>query len=234
MANTKIYLKASQQEKANFSESTCSVTISVGQKTQENEKLAATIKVINKSFKECTLMVCDSLQRHTLAINNPTDMQELYDQTIKIGDQWMQSNKQFFSIFTIPYSIIRWDTWLAHNDYQEKRQIINNFFNTIPSFRKAFQNTANTFLARYQSRIGQVALGRNKAQEYCLEYLKEECAVMLLWADKGYNYEIYPSKRIEAMEATHQYLIKPSMPDVLKPIWLELKSDHSKKRASLL
>ena len=71
--NAKAYFKAPPQDKLCFSKSIYSVTVSVGQKTQEKEKLAATLKIINNSFKESVIMVCDSLQRHSLAINNSSN-----------------------------------------------------------------------------------------------------------------------------------------------------------------
>ncbi|OGT21571.1 MAG: hypothetical protein A3C55_02390 [Gammaproteobacteria bacterium RIFCSPHIGHO2_02_FULL_42_13] len=227
LISAKAYFKASIEDKLQFPVSTCSVTISVGQRSQEGAKLAATINIINKKFKSCAIMVCDSLQRHTLEIDQTYDRTTLHEKANKIGEQWLKSNQKYFSIFSIPFEIIRWDTWLTHPQYNTKRSTINNLFNTNIDYQNQLLLASNIFIERYQA-INHITLNPVDALHCSLEYLKEECAVMLLWADKKYNFEIYPSKRNAAFAATYKYLIAPTDLNILKPISLELKSRHSK------
>ncbi len=229
----KACFKAPEEDKLRFSVSTCSVTISVGQHSQEGAKLAATINIINKKFKSCAIMVCDSLQRHTLKIGRTHSATILHEKANKIGAQWLKDNQQYFSFFSIPFEIIRWDTWLAHPQYNTKRNIINNLFNTNIDYQNQLLLAANIFIGRYQA-INYITLNFENALHDSIEYLKEECAVMLLWADKKYNFEIYPSKRNAAFAATYKYLIAPTDPNILKPVALELKSRSSQQHLEKL
>ncbi len=224
----KVSFLCPKEDKQKFISSYCSVTISIGQKAQEGYKLAATLNLINKHFKHCTIMVCDTLQRHTLAIDNNFKDEELYNIAKKMGDSWLKNNTPYFKEFNIPYQIIRWDSWLIHTDYKNKRNLIDSLFDEKNDFRQAFYQVTDQFYERYKKRHSFQNVNLDFLYSCCLKYLKEECAVMLLWADKGYNFEIYPSKRNKAMEATHEYLIKPRFPDVLKPVALEIRTITAK------
>lgn len=228
----KVSFLCPDEDKQKFISSNCSVTISIGQKAQEGYKLAATLSLINKHFKQCTIMVCDTLQRHTLAIDNKFKKEELYTISKKMGDDWLENNTPYFGIFNIPYQIIRWDSWLESPNYNNKRNLINALFEEKKEYQQAFYQVTDQFYERYKKRYSFKNVNLDLLYPYCLEYLKEECAVMLLWADKGYNFEIYPSKRNKAMEATHEYLIKPRFPNVLKPIALEIRTKNAKRPIS--
>ena len=64
---------------------------------------------------------------------------------------------------------------------------------------------------------------RQQAFDNCLQYLKEECSVMCLWAMEKYDFEVYPSGRNRSMEATHKRLIKPANPNLLKIVGIRFK-----------
>lgn len=66
------------EERKRFPQSTCLMPISVGQTIHEGEKFKAVIKLINKSFKACTILVDDSVQRHTIGIINDLPSEKLY------------------------------------------------------------------------------------------------------------------------------------------------------------
>ena len=86
----------------------CMVTISVGQSVHEGEKFKATLKLISKHFKKCTIGVCDTLQRHTTAILTNLKANELCEVTKHYGDQWIERNieycKQYLTMRALIYS----------------------------------------------------------------------------------------------------------------------------------
>ncbi len=224
----KVSFLCSKEDKQKFFSSSCSVTISIGQKSQEGYKLAATLNSINKHFNQCYIMVCDTLQRHTLAIDNNLKKKELYHLAKEMGDNWLINNSSYFELFNIPYQVIRWDTWLAQPDYQNKRVLIDSLFDEKKEYQQSFYQVVDQFCERYKKRHKSENVNLAFLYSCCLEYLKEECAVMLLWADQGYNFEVYPSKRNQAMEATYEYLIKPSSLNILRPIALEIRTKTAK------
>ena len=67
----KVTFRCSEQDKADMVDSDCILHISVGQEYHEGEKLIATMDLINETFRSCTIMLCDTLQRHTLKLSYP-------------------------------------------------------------------------------------------------------------------------------------------------------------------
>ena len=222
--NVKVTFKCPQLDKKTFSISSCSVTVSMCNVSQRGAKFAATIYGITNNFKECTIMVCDTLQRHNLLVDGFEDISSAHEKAFEIGNDWLRENEQYFSLFTIPYKVIRWDYWLLHEKYKFSRIKIDDFFEKNDKYRQAFYNATNDFVSRLEKRNTLKYFDFDKAKALSLEYLKEECAVMLLWADNKYNFEIYPSKRNDAMRATYYYFIANKYANVLKSVALYIRT----------
>ena len=218
----KISFKADPRYKHLFDQSLCSLTISVGQDNHEGNKFLSTLHQINKNFKACIIAVCDTLQRHTLSIHYKSSSDELYTIAKQQGCNWLIRNKSAIELLTIPYKIIRWSEWLHSPLYQSKRVIIDALYESNKNYRSSIIKAVELFLGRYSHR--EPVLNYEQAFNYSLEYLKEECAVMLLWVDLGINFEIYPSKRNLAMAATYDHLIAPIYKNILIPVALDIRS----------
>ena len=101
----------------------CILTISVGQNVHEGEKFKATLNLINKNFKKCTIGVCDTLQRHSIAMLAGLEGDVLYEIAKKDGDQWIDRNIEYCKKYlAIPFEIIRWDNWLRDEKYKLYRE----------------------------------------------------------------------------------------------------------------
>jgi hypothetical protein len=227
----KAILKCPEDYKLDFYNSKCSVTISVGQLPHEQDKLKSTLAVVNSSFKSCTIMLCDSLQRHTLKIDiNKTD-EEAHEQANFLGDDWLSRNMYFIKQLDIDYNIIRWDYWLFHPEYLEDKKFIDKLSLNNTDFNNALEKTALEFLARNLKKVNTV-----KEQQNLLinskEYLKEECAVMLLWAKCGYQFEVYPSQRNSAMDFVYQNVISKTNPKLVRAVAIKFKNISPKNTDS--
>jgi tRNA-dependent cyclodipeptide synthase len=219
---TKVCFKTFGTDRKELNKSSCLLTISVGQKSHESEKFLATIQSINKSVKTCTIVVGDTLQRHTIGLGQTTSMDQRYQEAKKAGDLWLQRNKSLYSQLTIPYQIIRWDDCLEHPSYKKHYEQISSLYMTDENYRKAFLDTISEFMQRYNR---QDSLKNTEIAHYqCLEYLKEECAALCSWAEGKYNFEIYPGRRNKAMAATHKKFIEPKFPACLKEIAIKFKN----------
>lgn len=183
-----------------------------GKKVHEGEEFLAVIKLINRSFKECTILIDDSIQRHTMKIDSSLDEKSLYDLAVEEGDNWLERNINFYSQLKIPYKIMRWDDWSTHQNYNASHRRIVDFYQKNDSYQAAVNKNIEEFLERYQAHHENFQFDYEKAFSYCWEYLMEECAVMCLWAEAGYAFEVYPTSRNKAMTATYELLIKPSHP----------------------
>ncbi|MDF2690685.1 MAG: hypothetical protein K0S29_540, partial [Gammaproteobacteria bacterium] len=96
--------KCDEKFKPLLKQSSCLLTISVGQEVHEGEKFLTTIDLVNTNFKHCTILVDDSLQRHTMQINRPPSSDGFHHQSVLEGDSWLKRNKNVYSQLNIPYT----------------------------------------------------------------------------------------------------------------------------------
>lgn len=212
-----------------FNNKKCILTISVGQLNHEADKLFSTILAINKHFSYCIIMVCDSLQRYTMRIFSEKNSEELHKISNQFGDDWISRNIESINSFTIPYKISRWDDWINHPDFKEKLFIINQLHLNSTEFKDIVFFTAKTFLKRNTEKI---ACKEEEAIELSSLYLLEECAVMLLLAEEGYHFEIYPSERNAAMDYIYRTIISGVDRNLMRAVWIKFKSvSYNRKEA---
>jgi len=210
------------QNKITFKNSTCLLPISIGQLHSEGDALNATILLINSKFKACIIIIADSLYRHTLEIEQKCVPGSGYDTSIANGLSWLDKHKQILDQLTIDYKIYHWDQLINHDNYHEKKQIVDTLFLTDDSFRKAFEDSSNIFVRRLGKRIPKVDLCN--ARELSLEFLKEECAATVyLRTYQDYDFIIYPNKNIPAFDVTLDYFYNEN-----KPKWLHVVSKSMK------
>lgn len=217
--------KCPEEYKSKFKDSHCLLTISVGQEVHEYSKFYETIQLVNNHFKQCTILVDDSLQRHTLSLLYNASAKELYDQSIAEGTRWIERNQTIYKELNIPYNVIRWDKWLNHMSYNEKRQSLLHAYNTDPDYKKEIERSIDDFIARYLRREAKNPhITLTKLREVCFTYLLEECTALCLWEEDDYNFEVYPSKRNAAMSITHEKFINSRGKYLLCPVAIKFKN----------
>src|SRR5271155_1431726 len=124
MYSIKPVFKYSNLNKETFKQSTCLLTISVGQEVHEGEKFAATLDLVSATFGSAILLIDDSLQRHSMALATNEHASLFYGLSILEGDRWLARNQQYYQSLDILKTIIRWDKWLDHPNYQTQQQTI--------------------------------------------------------------------------------------------------------------
>lgn len=206
-------------QKARFNQSHCLLTISVGQGSHEEERFAATLNLINASFKACTITLHDGLQRYTMALDQKADPSYFYEASVKEGDLWLERNEKYYSKLTILKDIIRWGTWLTHSGFSSKRDEILTLINQDPAYKCIFDNTIDEYLTRYSNRLIDVSsFDKERARRLCFDYLVEECAVLCLWPETGCQFELYPGKHNAAVNETRQRFVLSKNLDLLYPV----------------
>lgn len=220
-----VFRYVEENDKAKFSGSQCLLTISVGQEVHEGEKFASTIDLVNASFDSCIMLIDDSLQRHTMAINTTKDAAFFYDISIKEGDLWLIRNETYYSKLTILKKIIRWNTWLTHSHYKDKQNEITALIQNDVSYKENFENTITEFLKRYYERLQETDFfDMAKARQLCFDYLLEECTALCLWPEMNCQFEVYPSRRNQVMDETHKRFVLPHYPDLLHAVGVKFKN----------
>ena len=223
--NTKVSFKqCSASKKAKFATSKCIMPISVGIKVHEGAKFFGTMRLINSHFQSCALLIDDSIQRYTMKIETPhLSLDDLHIKAVELGDEWLERNKRFYESLTIPYKIIRWDDWVNHKNFKEFYDKVEMLYTTDATYKLAIHNNIKDFISRRYLNLMPPDFNKEHAFDCCLQYLKEECSVMCLWALEQFDFEVYPSGRNNAMTATYEKIIKKLYPDLLESVSLYFK-----------
>ena len=215
-------------DRQRFKNSCCIMPTSVGIPVHEGDKLQAVLALVNRSFKNCTILVDDYIQRYTLAIKENHTPESLTNTVLALGDDWLQRNEPLYSQLTIPYALVRWRDWLDQPNFNYWYELIVNQLKENSLFQEAMRTAAVEFLIRYQKRQVLSKKDYERAYILCWQYLKEECAVMCLWAESGFDFELYPSGRNVSMKATYKYCIQPKFNNLLTSVSIHFKKSGKK------
>ena len=79
-----------------FSQARCLLTISVGQEVHEGDKFAATTDLVREHFAACTMLIDDTLQRHTMVLNHSATADDFMSISRREGDQWLIRNQNYY------------------------------------------------------------------------------------------------------------------------------------------
>lgn len=216
-------LKCPISYKEKFQEASVVLLISVGQNYHEGEKLEATINFINERFKCCKIMVNDTLQRHTLSFVNSVDSKKAYNHSLELGKQWIDRNSKICKTLQIPYEIYQWSDWLNHPKFDLYKSEVDKVHLLDNDFIRMIHKSSAEFLERCRNKID---CNYDYAYQKCIEYLKEEIAVMFgIWKEYNYDFILYPGKMIDVLNF---YREKNVCNEKLK--WLHIKFRRNNKK----
>lgn len=194
---------ATQQDKEEFKNSKVIIPISVGQRYHEDGEFEATIKLINKSFKECTILIADTLKRHSLDLNlQISDQEEVLKTTKRKGQEWLERNVKYIEMLSIPYEISKWDEWINKDEYNAYYHLVRKLYDTDDGYRKVMHDTVNIFLLRDERQSD------SRWVDCCISYLLEESAVTCLWIKEGFKFDVYPTGDNMAMIGAYERLVQ--------------------------
>jgi len=210
----------------------CALIISVGRPEHEGRKLAAAINFINKKFSYCDIAICDTLQRHTIAMFNDLTEKDALFVAEQAGIEWFKRNQEILNLLTIKHDFLCWDEWLRSKEFEKLRQKVLFQCENDAVFRKNLDETIHCFLSRAQKKCSAGGFDFGKAYQHCSNYLIEESAIMMLiWPEKKYHYVVYPHAVPKVLDEAHKRFVLPKYPDFLH--WLEIKFEKRGKNSPL-
>lgn len=197
------------------------IGVSVGSKKHDGEALAALVEAINRLHKSvkitnCTIAVCDSLQRHNYRIDGKTDEEKALSMSKKAGAEWIEANIETLKHLNVDYTIVRWDTWLKDEKrYREAFLEISNLLAQDYAFQKTMDNSIQVFSSRFNKRYQELGISApindDVLQKSCRDYLLEECAIIMkmwpLYKQEHSQYILYPEKMTEALEYVYKQVV---------------------------
>ncbi len=192
--------------------------ISVGRHYHEEGRLESTLKLVNVYFKECLILIADTLQRHSLAMMNPKQSVEyFYKEASENGLSWINRNiGAITKHLSIPYKIQRWDDWLCHKNFQSYYEKVTELYELDSEYRRVVDDTANEFCKGVKNRTT-FPLPENICT-LSIRYLLEESAVTCLWTDLPYEFQVYPSGGNEVLALARDKVIGPDVSQRLKEL----------------
>lgn len=206
-------------------ESSCLLSISVGQQYHEEDYFASTIDLINNTFGSCVISLYDSLQRYTMAMNYPLALDELHVLANKEGDLWLQRNEKFYSRLKNLTGVVRWDDWLKKAEFDNTKQEVLQLIEQDPSYKKHFNIAVDKYLNRCNKnsdKVGECEFTR--VNKLCFNYIVEECVVLRLWMSLNCQFEVYPNLHNEAIEETRKRFANSTDRSILNLLTLSFKN----------
>ncbi len=220
-------LKGSFSSAQVLAESSCLVAISLGGKEHTGKKFAATLELVAETFKEVTIMIADTLQVYTRAIEHPELSKEaILHQLRQERDLWLAENQTAIDKLGPKFKgILLWEECVAHPDFQEKLNLVNSEYHDNPIFTRAVDSGVGRFVSRFARRkpVGWKFSKDCPETVATVKYILEESAVLLLWPEKQYNFIVYPHKLNEAMYNLLQRYVHPDHPDLLQSLVVDFK-----------
>ncbi len=199
--------------------------VSVGKDNFENNAVEAAIKMINEEFKECYIIIADTLQRHNIFTENDVSHKIAYEQALENGDKWIKKYSEIFKQFlSIPYCIIRWDNLINNYEFEAKKSFFSSYIKESVILSTAMGESIAEYGNRLRKRIGEEYFQKitYKHKENCFDYLQEECVVIsilpkLIDVKSHPPYVIvYPGKSTEILNANREIFIKNEYANMLE------------------
>lgn len=198
----------------------CLVPVSIGKEIHYGAHLAATLSLVNRSFKGVSFVLADSLQGYTKRLSHPdASLEDLKESARIAGTAWLNDNHLLLSQLTIPWHVLRWDTFLEHPEFDNYLGLVKNAYYNNPTFNEGCDEN----VMEYLNRNPDYPIETEQAKAFGLEYIWFECAAMFIWLEENCQWELYANGRKRAMQETYEHLIEPHHPTLLKPLSLRFK-----------
>ena len=169
--------------------STAFLPISVGQEYHYGDQFAQTIEAINnnKNFKDCIILVGDSLQRHTLQINSENDESKARILSLEKGREWEKLVKPSIDKLKIPCKIIHWDEWTSPEELRSYTDIFNEMYEKVATLQSLHSLAAMRYVTAYSDKHPEITFIPQRAEELSRAYIKEELIKLTKLRDLNKN-----------------------------------------------
>jgi hypothetical protein len=214
--------------KQGFKESTCILPISIWQSEREEDNLRATLELISRSFKACSLFMYDIVQRYSFAISHNKDEDAFFDFCKDEGYRWIHKNSDIIETsLTIPYQITRWNNWMKHHRYQYFHKKIISLYDEDTEYRASI-NAAIKLALDTMTRRGQV-FDMDKGTKLYTKYIIEECTILCLWAMESLSFIVNIGSEATHIRMTREKIINHYYHDMLKPVSVRFRKYNNKQ-----
>ncbi len=178
----------------------CYMGISLDNPIFRGRTLTALVQWAVGHFRQCQVVVGDSLRRHNEQILQGLQGARAVDAARAVGDAFLRDHKNLFDSFDHGrLQVIRWDECLSWPEYRTDRKAIDDLYAGETDFRSAVQRDAFAFVKRMKKRSSKLAVSDEQAIELSSQYLLEEIAVFSALSMRSWSVELYPGPELEVL-----------------------------------
>ncbi|NOQ36740.1 MAG: tRNA-dependent cyclodipeptide synthase [Methylococcaceae bacterium] len=194
----------------------CILGVSLGNSSFFPSKLVASTDWVNNNFKNCKVMIGDSLYRITLQITHGyKDETKARQKALFLGQKFINDQRVLFERHakTCDFEFVLASEIQRQDDYKVYHQQIVELFETNDSFNNSVMSFAHTFVGR---NIDESDETREKKYMLSASYLLEELAVFSCLIQDGFPIFVYPGSIdvvIEIADGKH-----PGVPKTLQEL----------------
>lgn len=194
---------------------TCIMPASVGQVAHEGLRFKEDLLAIGRKYGTVLILPADTLQRHSDLIYSelPADCEDLggltrlETESEARGTEWLariqpyieEARKQDISVY-----VSRWNDWRAHPDFNAKLAIVQAIYTNNDKFKRAIDTSVTDYIKRVASKKG--AIDEAKAVICSTRYKLEECAIISIWHEIGFQAFAYPNALCQGLYNLFQRL----------------------------
>lgn len=198
----------------------CILGFSLENKNFATAKLVGMMDWVCRHFKNCTVLIGDSIHHHTLEIRG-VDKNYAYDKALRLGREAIDTNNPIFQAHSdrCTIKVILCSQVQTTKAYEKYYQALKQLFDESEQFSECLRAFADTFAVR-RHEPGSDA--HELDIEKCCTYLLEELAIFACLSEQGCDVFVYPGALralTEIVEGLH-----PGAPQALKDlVCVELK-----------
>lgn len=225
-AKTEYVIPKSRREIVNTSER-CILGFSMENSKFANNKVEAMIKWINSRYKECAIVIGDSIHNYTLQIRKGISEEQARIESNDLAKETIRSTMKLFNNPENKCKFIFYPMSKVQSDskYEIYRDNLWNVYHSNEKFYNSVTNFARLFLGRKEGTINP------KDLTLSTKYLIEELGVFAYLYKKGWPVFVYPGDSLTTfVEITDNYY--PEAPEDLKNLtYVALKLKARKNKA---
>jgi hypothetical protein len=135
------------------------------------------------------------------------------------GDAWIAWMNEVYPDQLHKPKVIKWDAWLNHPLFPEKKAFIDTLYKQDQLFKKMVEESIHRYLTRLSQHT---QFDFDQAESLSILFVKEEVAVLALQAELGYDFEIFVEKRNPALQYFFEQVIWCNSPLNLQPVLIKI------------
>lgn len=163
--------------------------ISVGQPYHEGRKFHATALWASQNFKNISINLCDTLQRHNLIYHGYTPF-AAFDKSLALGKEWLDRNSPALQLIS-SLKITHWEDWKANREWPTALEKTRHLYAHDQIFFDLVEKSAELFWERRRGKEGYPENKKDAFYTASRNYILEEIAVSMVMSANDIA-EIYP------------------------------------------